>query len=367
MILKLLDGNGFKESYNFVYVPHDFKHLPLLVNTGYFFVNFTTHDIAVQAWDKLHGFKAWRREAQKVLRASWAAKTQGLEACIHRYKDSPVLRQDMPFECKPMRFENGQAVQFNHGLKLLPSPTVDGHYHGQAINFSRNALGSDGDDEDGIASVPVQTNRSSSWRFQSVGTWPRDTDLKIVVKNTFIDFAPVVEDLPHHGAQTCMARFSVNIPSFFAELAPKDAECVKAMVPTACIPPSDGVSSDRSTSVDSIEALTSLASGELEGILAVSDGPETTITEERRRLSKVLASVGAKLHGLLGEDGHPLCQPCGWFFKSSGCKNGVNCNYCHLCPQGTFKDRKRAKPVLLRRERVPDQSGEKTADARPAA
>jgi len=158
MIQELLDGNGFKESYNFVYVPHDFQRLPMLVNVGYFFVNFTRHAVAVQAWDKLHGFKAWRLESNKVLRASWATKTQGLDACIHRYKDSPVLRQDVPFGCKPMRFENGQAVQFDH---MQPPQIADACHHGQAIDESWDAHvhvkevfgGSDSDDEADRASV----------------------------------------------------------------------------------------------------------------------------------------------------------------------------------------------------------------------
>jgi len=367
MILELLDGNGFKKSYNFVYVPHDFKRLPMLVNVGYFFINFTTHGVAVQAWDKLDGFKAWRLESNKVLRASWAAKTQGLAACIHRYKDSPVLRQDMPFECKPMRFENGQVVQFDHSLKLQPSQIADGRHHGKTIDYSGNARcrtvdvfstnmrSTDTEESAGMTSsmMCLPICKRTERRNQSVSSWHCDTDLKIVVKNTFIDFEPVVEDLLHNVPKTCMARFSVSIPSFFPELLPKDADHVK---------PSEGETdarSDRSTSVGSSGvASTRSASGDLEArSLFGSDGPETT----------VLASVGAKLHGHLGEDGRPLCQPCGWFFKSSGCKNAISCNYCHLCPQGTFKERKRVKFGRLRAEHASDKSGEKTADAASAA
>jgi hypothetical protein len=163
--LELLDASGFKERYNFVYVPHDFQRLPMLVNVGYFFVNFTTHAVAVQAWDKLHGFKAWRLESNKVLRASWATKTQGLDACIHRYKDSPVLRQDVPFGCKPMRFENGQAIQLDHVVKMQPSQSADACLHSQKIDRSGNAHvhakkvvgGSDSGDEADTASVSTES------------------------------------------------------------------------------------------------------------------------------------------------------------------------------------------------------------------
>merc|ERR1712232_238655 len=39
MVLDLLNQMGFGKSYDFVYVPHDFKRLPARVNVGYFFVN----------------------------------------------------------------------------------------------------------------------------------------------------------------------------------------------------------------------------------------------------------------------------------------------------------------------------------------
>jgi hypothetical protein len=165
MILELLDENGCKESYNFVYVPHDFQRLPMLVNVGYFFVNFTTHAAALQAWDKLQGFDAWRLESNKVLSASWATKTQGLDACIQRYKDSPVLRQDVPFGCKPMRFDNGQAVQLDHVVRMQPSQSADACLHGQTIDRSWNAHvhaekvigGSDSADEADTASVATES------------------------------------------------------------------------------------------------------------------------------------------------------------------------------------------------------------------
>jgi hypothetical protein len=138
-VQELLDGAGFKERYNFVYVPHDFKVLPTLMNVGYFFANFTTHGDAVQALDALHEFQAWRPASNKALRVSWATKTQGLDACIQRYKDSPVLRQDIPFECKPMRFENGQAVQLVYSFAMQVRQSIDGCQLGQTIADSGNA------------------------------------------------------------------------------------------------------------------------------------------------------------------------------------------------------------------------------------
>jgi len=50
-------------------------------------------------------------------------------------------------------------------------------------------------------------------------------------------------------------------------------------------------------------------------------------------------SLGSARHG--GEGG---CRPCAWMHKSAaGCRNGANCEYCHLCPPGEIKRRKQEK------------------------
>merc|ERR1712232_880779 len=110
MILDLLDTSGFRNQYDFIYVPYDFQRLPQRVNVGYFFINFCSHEIALRAWDQLAGFKDWAVYSNKVLRPAWATKTQGLRACIERYQSSPVMHQDIPVECKPMCVENGNLV-----------------------------------------------------------------------------------------------------------------------------------------------------------------------------------------------------------------------------------------------------------------
>jgi hypothetical protein len=112
MVLDLLDMTGFENSYDFFYLPHDFKRLPKHANVGYFFVNFVTHDIAVQALTKLVGFNNWpmAKSSNKMLSTTWATKTQGLNGCIERYQNSPIMHQNVPFECKPMLFHNGEAT-----------------------------------------------------------------------------------------------------------------------------------------------------------------------------------------------------------------------------------------------------------------
>lgn len=42
------------------------------------------------------------------------------------------------------------------------------------------------------------------------------------------------------------------------------------------------------------------------------------------------------------------CKPCAWFWKKQGCRNGDTCSYCHLCPEGELRLRKRARLVALK-------------------
>ncbi|CAK0874620.1 unnamed protein product, partial [Prorocentrum cordatum] len=53
-------------------------------------------------------------------------------------------------------------------------------------------------------------------------------------------------------------------------------------------------------------------------------------------------SAGAGLHGT-GE-----CRPCAWFWKPQGCAHARECNYCHMCPDGELKARKREKASHMR-------------------
>lgn len=42
------------------------------------------------------------------------------------------------------------------------------------------------------------------------------------------------------------------------------------------------------------------------------------------------------------------CRPCAWFWRTQGCHNGDNCGYCHLCPEGELKSRKKTKIAAMR-------------------
>lgn len=42
------------------------------------------------------------------------------------------------------------------------------------------------------------------------------------------------------------------------------------------------------------------------------------------------------------------CSPCAWYWKPSGCSNGTGCKFCHLCPEGELKARRKLKLAAMR-------------------
>merc|ERR1712032_216846 len=53
-------------------------------------------------------------------------------------------------------------------------------------------------------------------------------------------------------------------------------------------------------------------------------------------------SRGSELHAA------GKCRPCAWFWKEQGCTNAQACGYCHLCPDGELRSRKKSKVAAMR-------------------
>lgn len=48
------------------------------------------------------------------------------------------------------------------------------------------------------------------------------------------------------------------------------------------------------------------------------------------------------------QHGSGQCRPCAWFWRKQGCKNAEDCGYCHECPEGELKARKKSKIAAMR-------------------
>jgi len=53
-----------------------------------------------------------------------------------------------------------------------------------------------------------------------------------------------------------------------------------------------------------------------------------------------LPTRGSSLH----ESGQ--CRPCAWVYKTVGCTTGFDCDFCHLCPEGMLKAKKKTKMAM---------------------
>ena len=53
-------------------------------------------------------------------------------------------------------------------------------------------------------------------------------------------------------------------------------------------------------------------------------------------------SKGASDHG------SGICKPCAWFHHAEGCRHAGDCEFCHMCPAGEIKKRKKEKQKLIK-------------------
>jgi len=65
------------------------------------------------------------------------------------------------------------------------------------------------------------------------------------------------------------------------------------------------------------------------GTFGIASDPEEDVDQT--------LSVGSAMH-FAGD-----CKPCAWRWKTGGCANKLSCRFCHICPDGALKKRRRAK------------------------
>merc|ERR1711957_829998 len=105
LLVELLDSEGLEGEYNFAYLPANFKCNGSCY--GYAFVNFVTGGSATVARRCL--------ETTASLEVSWA-DSQGLDAQIERFRNSPIMHLSVVDEAKPALFCGGLRIAF-------PAPT----------------------------------------------------------------------------------------------------------------------------------------------------------------------------------------------------------------------------------------------------
>lgn len=120
-LLAMVDGAGFAGKYDFVYMPVDFRRRGCY---GFAFLNFSSPADAATFKDTFEGFSDWSVPTKKVCSARWSNPTQGWQANVARYRNSPVMHPNVPDEYKPMVFLNGQSSEFPPPTKNVRAPRV---------------------------------------------------------------------------------------------------------------------------------------------------------------------------------------------------------------------------------------------------
>lgn len=61
------------------------------------------------------------------------------------------------------------------------------------------------------------------------------------------------------------------------------------------------------------------------------------------------------------------CRPCAWFWKEVGCSSGKDCEYCHVCPKGALKARKKVKRAMIRLGQAPSPGVQEALSPAPGS
>jgi len=108
MLTETLNAQGFTARFNFVYSPMDFGTRS---SFGYAFINLVFPEDADQFLTVFDDFCDWSVPSSKVAEVDWSDR-QGLEGLIERYRNSPLMHDQVPDEAKPILLQNGERVEF---------------------------------------------------------------------------------------------------------------------------------------------------------------------------------------------------------------------------------------------------------------
>jgi hypothetical protein len=70
-----------------------------------------------------------------------------------------------------------------------------------------------------------------------------------------------------------------------------------------------------------------------------------------------------------GSDKHNLnqCNPCAWNWRPPGCVNGTSCLFCHMCPEGALKSRRKERVAMIKAERSMNRTSQSSGVASRSA
>lgn len=119
MLIQDLDQEGFAGTYDFIYLPFDFKTQTCL---GYAFVNLVGPEEVQVLWEVFDGWASWAVSHRKVCRVAWSVPHQGRDVMVARFRNSPVMHAKVADEFKPVLFEDGRRKPFPPPTRSCRAP-----------------------------------------------------------------------------------------------------------------------------------------------------------------------------------------------------------------------------------------------------
>ena len=64
------------------------------------------------------------------------------------------------------------------------------------------------------------------------------------------------------------------------------------------------------------------------------------------QLKRVFFGIPTLAPVLASSHAQGVCKPCAWFHHAGGCRHEAECGFCHECPPGELKKRKKDKKIF---------------------
>jgi hypothetical protein len=117
-LIQELANNSLHCYFDFLYLPMDFEKD---ANLGYAFVNLVSEEAAKQVFNVFNNYANWGCNSNKITEVKWGT-TQVLEKHVERYRNSPVMHEEVPDTHKPVFYYYGQRYPFPVPTKRVRRP-----------------------------------------------------------------------------------------------------------------------------------------------------------------------------------------------------------------------------------------------------